>query len=333
MSSPGANPYGRFGTDPPRTSAATPKRFSSIATVRLGRFAAAGSCGECCSEQTFLGSLSPFLLRHSSIAAFRRHRTARSRHELPFFFGVLPFWVVLAKLYGLYERDEEKADHSTVDDFLGVFHLVTVGVWLFYLGSAATGIASPPLSRMVLLWAFAIACVTAGRAFARSLCRGTISYLQNTIIVGAGDVGQLIAKKILAHPEYGLNVVGFVDARPKTRAEGLDHHVLLGPTERLSELIQLLDVERVIVAFSNESEEETLSLIRSIKDFDVQVDIVPSLFEVVGSNVSMHAVEGMALVGLPPLRLSRSSRLMKSAVDVVLAAIGLLILTPFFLPS
>ena len=37
-----------------------------------------------------------------------------------FFFAVLPLWVGLAKLYGLYERDEEKADYSTVDDFLGV---------------------------------------------------------------------------------------------------------------------------------------------------------------------------------------------------------------------
>ena len=249
-------------------------------------------------------------------------------HELLFFFAVLPLWVVLAKLYGLYERDEEKADHSTVDDFLGVFHLVTVGVWLFFLGSAATGLASPPLARLVLLWALAIACVTAGRATARTICRRNIAYLQNTIIVGGGDVGQQVAHKILGHPEYGLNIVGFVDARPKARGDGLENIVLLGPPEKLAELIELLDVERVIIAFSNESEEATLSLIRSIKNLDVQVDIVPRLYEVVGSNVSLHTVEGMALLGLPPLRLSRSSRLLKSGVDIAVAAFGLVILAP-----
>jgi hypothetical protein len=39
----------------------------------------------------------------------------------------LPFWVVVAKVYGLYDRDEERTDHSTADDVVGVFHLVTVG--------------------------------------------------------------------------------------------------------------------------------------------------------------------------------------------------------------
>lgn len=252
------------------------------------------------------------------------------RGEVLFFLFALPLWVVLAKLYGLYERDEEKADHSTVDDFLGVFHLVTVGIWLFFLASAATGMANPPLSALFLLWLFAVTFVAVGRAVARSICRRNIAYLQNTIIVGAGDVGQRIAQKILAHPEYGLNIVGFVDARPKARSEALDNLTLLGSRDELTGLIGLLDVERVIVAFSNESDEETLDLIRSIKDLDVQVDIVPRLYEVVGSGVSMHTVEGMALVGLPPVRLSRSSRLLKTTFDRVSAAIGLVILAPVF---
>ena len=37
-------------------------------------------------------------------------------------------------------------------------------------------------------------------------------FLQNAVIVGAGDVGQTIAKKILQHREYGINLVGFVDS-------------------------------------------------------------------------------------------------------------------------
>ena len=53
--------------------------------------------------------------------------------ELLFFAAALPLWIVLTKLYGLYERDEERTDHSTVDDVVGVFHLVTVGTWLLYL--------------------------------------------------------------------------------------------------------------------------------------------------------------------------------------------------------
>ena len=43
------------------------------------------------------------------------------RGELLAFLVTLPVWVVVAKLYGLYDRDEEGTDHSTIDDFVGVF--------------------------------------------------------------------------------------------------------------------------------------------------------------------------------------------------------------------
>jgi exopolysaccharide biosynthesis polyprenyl glycosylphosphotransferase len=252
-------------------------------------------------------------------------------HEFLLFMAVLPLWVALAKLYGLYERDEERADHSTIDDFLGVFHLVTVGLWVFFLGARGLDIADPPLTRLVLLWVLAVGLVTAARGTSRAICRRGVAFLQNTVIVGAGDVGQMVARKILAHSEYGLNVVGFVDAHPKERGPGLDHLSILGSIDDLPHLIELLDVERVIIAFSNDRTEDTLALIRSVKDYDIQVDVVPRLFELVGANVNMHTVEGLALVGLPPARLSRSSRLLKRALDLVLSAAGLVALAPFFL--
>ncbi len=39
-------------------------------------------------------------------------------------------------------------------------------------------------------------------------------FWQNTVIVGAGDVGQLIARKLQQHPEYAIRLVGFVDDSP-----------------------------------------------------------------------------------------------------------------------
>jgi exopolysaccharide biosynthesis polyprenyl glycosylphosphotransferase len=251
-------------------------------------------------------------------------------HEFLIFLAALPLWVALAKLYGLYDRDEERADHSTIDDFVGVFHLVTVGIWGLLLAARALGLANPPLTRLALLWGLSVALIAASRAGARAICRRGVSFLQNTVIVGAGDVGQMVARKILSHSEYGLNIVGFVDAQPKERGQGLDHLSILGSLDDLPEIIDLLDVERIIIAFSNESEEDVLGLVRSVKDLDVQIDVVPRLFELVGANVNMHTVEGLALVGIPPLRLSRSSRWMKRTVDLVLASIGLVLLAPVF---
>lgn len=254
-----------------------------------------------------------------------------SDSELLVFLATVPLWLVIARVYGLYDRDEARTDHTTVDDLVGVFHLVTVGTWLFFAGTQLTEAPTPDPGALFTFWALAVTLMTFGRASARALSRRNRAYIQNAVIVGAGDVGQLVARKLRYHAEYGINLVGFVDADPRPRRKELGEIALLGPPERLLTIIDLFDVERVIIAFSNERHEDIVNLIRTIKDRDVQIDIVPRLFEVVGRGAGIHAVEGLPLVGLPPLRLSQASRMLKRFMDLAVATAGLIVLAPLFL--
>jgi exopolysaccharide biosynthesis polyprenyl glycosylphosphotransferase len=251
--------------------------------------------------------------------------------ELAFFILLLPVWIGLARASGLYKHDEERADHSTADDLVGILNLVTLGTWVFYAGVSLTRFVTPTFPRLFAFWAFAIVLVTVGRAAARGFCRSRAAYLQNTVIVGAGTVGQLVARKFLQHGEYGINLIGFVDAAPRRRTAQVAGVPLLGPPARLPDIVRRYRVERVVVAFSHDSHEELLDLIRELKTFDLQVDIVQRLFELVGPAAEIHSVEGIPLVGLPPLRLSRGARAAKRTMDVVLAALAVVVLAPFFL--
>jgi exopolysaccharide biosynthesis polyprenyl glycosylphosphotransferase len=250
--------------------------------------------------------------------------------EVLAFLATIPAWVVITKLYSLYDRDDERPNHSTADEFGAIFHMVTVCTWLVTLVTYATGIAHPSASKLAVFWGAAIVFVCVARAAARTLARRSTAYIQNTVIVGAGDVGQLLAKRFLNHPEYGMNLVGFVDAKPKKRPRDLENVALLGDTGRLAAIVRYLDVERVVVAFSNDTHEETLELLRSLEDLNVQIDIVPRLFEFVGPGLEIHTVGGLPLIGLPPLRLSRSSRLLKRTTDLALTLPALAVLAPVF---
>ena len=250
--------------------------------------------------------------------------------EIAVFAASLPVWIMLAKFYGLYDRDEECTDHSSVDDFFGVFNMVTFGAAALYAVSWLTGLAHPTIARIVLFWAAADVLVTGCRAAARALCRRSDAYIQNTVIVGAGIVGQRVARKLLQHPEYGVNVLGFVDEHPRAREHGLANLTVIGEVRDLPDIVRALDVERVIVAFSQHPHSKTLELIRMLNQLDVQVDIVPRLFEVLGSTVRVHAAEGLPLLGLPPARWPRSSLLLKRTLDIVLSSVGLVLLAPLF---
>jgi exopolysaccharide biosynthesis polyprenyl glycosylphosphotransferase len=169
------------------------------------------------------------------------------------------------------------------------------------------------------------------RTVARRACKRSRAYAQNTLIVGAGEIGQLIGRKLVKHPEYGINVVGFIDRDPKIRRADLPEHLsILGGPERLPEIVKCLDVERVIIAFSSEPVDELLALLRRLREFPVQIDLVPRLFELVGPRVTVHSVEGLPLLGLPVNRPSRTSRTIKRAIDISAASIALIVLVPLF---
>jgi exopolysaccharide biosynthesis polyprenyl glycosylphosphotransferase len=249
-------------------------------------------------------------------------------HEIGFFLLSLPVWVVGAKLFGLYDRDEERADHSTVDDLARVFLLVTVGTFLITRVVYLTETADPDMLKSTAFWALAILLMSSGRVAARALGRRRLAYVQNTVVVGAGDIGQLIARKLIQHPEYGINLVGFVDTEPRELRPDLKGVTILGTPAELDEVVAAHGVDRVVFAFSHDPDAESPKRVRSLRDAGVQVDIVPRLFEVIGPKVEVHTVEGIPLVGLPPLSIPRSSRVIKRSLDIVGASIGLVLAAP-----
>jgi exopolysaccharide biosynthesis polyprenyl glycosylphosphotransferase len=258
------------------------------------------------------------------------------RLEWALFFLLLPAWPLMADLYGLYRDDPARVDWSTGDDLVRVFHLITAGTWLLLFGARVTGWAQPDVLKLALFWLLALTALSLGRAGARAFCHRQLAYVQNTLIVGAGRVGQRVAQKLAQHREYGINVIGFVDPEPLS-FNGVGarwpHDYLLGSIEDVPDLVRDFDVERIVLAFSEAKDERTLEALRELADLDVQIDVVPRLFELLGPHAVIHSAEGLPLIGVRAVRLSRAAQASKRAFDVVLAGLGILLLAPLWLAA
>jgi exopolysaccharide biosynthesis polyprenyl glycosylphosphotransferase len=244
-----------------------------------------------------------------------------------FFFALaLPFWLWLNKLNGLYSRLDERADHFGFDEFAKIFNVVVTGTWLLFVAATLTHLARPDVYKLLIFSFATLFAVPVCRSVARARYRLSPSRIQNALIVGADPVGVLIGSKIANHPELHLRVVGYIDAIDPAQSEV----PILGSLDGLSELIDRRGIDRLIIGFGQYGHQEILDLVRSLHETDVQVDVVPRLFEVVDPDMLIHSVEGLALLSVPPLHLSAVSRGLKRSLDIVVAGLGLLALAPVF---
>ncbi len=241
----------------------------------------------------------------------------------------LPLWMIALHGAGLYQRDNQVIGHTTLDELPALLLIATIGSWLLFLFCATSG-NGKPVGLIEAFWLGLVTLQPATRAFARRLVRRSANFAQNTVIVGAGAVGQILGRKLLDHPEYRLELIGFVDEQPKERREDLDSLAMLGRPDELARIVEEYAIERVMIAFSNDSHEETLQLIRLLKDLNVRVDIVPRLFEIIPGSLMSQTIAGIPLISLPRLRLSAQSRFLKRSFDLVVSLALTLVLTPLF---
>jgi exopolysaccharide biosynthesis polyprenyl glycosylphosphotransferase len=185
-----------------------------------------------------------------------------------------------------------------------------------------------PDGQVIRPWLFATACVAAGRVvitWAENRARRRGEMLRPTLVVGAGRVGHLLAKRLLDHPELGLRPVGFLDKEP---LGGDDELPVLGASWDLEQVVAEHEIEHVVVTFSTAPHDVLLREAKRCEELGVEVSFVPRLFEQIPERLTVDHVGGLPLV--TPLRVDPKGWqfAVKYAFDRLAAASLLLLLTP-----
>ena len=227
----------------------------------------------------------------------------------------------LFKAAGLYDRDDLRLVHSTLDE-----------VPMLY--------KSPPYSprsrgrprRRVLrhsrhgsdcgdLARLSLIAIVSGRVLARSVA-GRTSPMERCLVIGEpAQVDRIRENSRRAGPALGHRLA-------PARGEELDDIDWFETPGAIQRLVRELNVHRIIIAPTTTDTKGVVDLIRMAKAVGVRVSVLPRMFEVVGSAVEFEELDGMTILAVRRFGLSRSSRLFKRALDIVIASIGLCVVGP-----
>lgn len=184
-------------------------------------------------------------------------------------------------------------------------------------------------------WAFAVLFLLVGRAaidLAELRARKHGAAGRRTLIVGAGTIGRLVARRLVQYPELGLKPVGFLDDAPLENGEPSKIPVL-GGSGQLVDIVRQHEVEHLIVTFSTASHRVLLDIVDRCEQLGVGVSFVPRLFEKMKEKVSIESVGSIPLILVQPTDPKSWQFTVKYALDRIAAAGLLLILSPVLLAT
>ncbi len=154
---------------------------------------------------------------------------------------------------------------------------------------------------------------------------------ERVLIVGAGTLGREVARKIKGLEWTGLQLVGFMDddvRKLNTEIEGVP---VLGRVQDVVHAVRRHKVDEVIVALPLRSQGAMADVIRQLHFLPVRIRVVPDLMDLAIFNATIDDLEGIPLIGLRDPAIDGFDRLVKRALDVVLASLTLALIWPLML--
>jgi exopolysaccharide biosynthesis polyprenyl glycosylphosphotransferase len=234
-------------------------------------------------------------------------------------FAAMPLVVLLFKIAGLYDRDQMRLVHSTLDEVPLLLQLTGLYVLTLTIAQSITVSGYLGGDQIAGLWLGTFAAVVAGRMAARWVC-AQATPVERCLVIGEPQRAEQIRGKLGASPAHA-SVVATFPLEGNGDVASLDFL-------SMRRIVEDLQVQRIIIAPTTADAAGIVELIRMAKAAGVQVSVLPRMLEVVGSAVEFEDIDGLTMMGVRPFGLARSSHLLKRAFDIVATTIGLIAVAP-----
>jgi Undecaprenyl-phosphate glucose phosphotransferase len=248
--------------------------------------------------------------------------------------AILVTWAILLWRGGLYLPRRAKSPYEEMGRILrastiGVF--IVTGLTFFYRPFT---ILTYSRVVMVLFWALSILGVAMVRFGVRQLfceLRRRGYNLRHILIVGAGDLAREVIRRVQAHPEIGLHVVGVLARDGSKVGKELEGAPVIGVYEEIQTVLRSRGVDQVVVAMPADAHDRLDSVLKFMGEEVVDVRVVPDLHQYMALRAGVEDFDGLPMVRIQDSPMAGWNRVSKRVFDVVGSSIALVVASPVML--
>jgi exopolysaccharide biosynthesis polyprenyl glycosylphosphotransferase len=246
--------------------------------------------------------------------------------EHQYFAFLLLYVVLLVSVLASQDLYRTARTRSSLDESLAVFKAVLVATLLLTAFIYLSNVRS--ISRLVVGASGVLNVLTlaAWRIWKRDLIRRRVAAergARNVLIVGAGPLGQELARYLSEQKDLGFVVKGFLDANHSSDPR------VLGRIEDLSPVARANFIDEIFITIPSERE-----VVRSValeaRRNRLNVKLVPELYDGLGWRAPLEYLGDFPVMELHHEPIPALGLLVKRVLDAVLSAAALVALSPLF---
>jgi putative colanic acid biosynthesis UDP-glucose lipid carrier transferase len=154
---------------------------------------------------------------------------------------------------------------------------------------------------------------------------------RHIVVIGAGRLGQDIARRLAGAPWSGLSVHAFYDDDPALAGAQVEGVAVRGTVDAVARDLDAGNVDQVWIALPLRADARIRELLLQLRRHSVEVRLVPDIFSFALLNHSMTEVAGLPVINLAESPLAGMNGAIKGAEDFVLSLLLLVIASPLML--
>ncbi len=191
-------------------------------------------------------------------------------------------------------------------------------------------------SRMIFIYAGVVIIALLGiarmvRWFVLGRLRQMGQGVDRVLIIGAGEVGRTVMRNLIAQPDLGYRVIGFLDDDPIKSDSDIGPIKALGSLDNLPQAIKEHAISQVIITLPWQYHRRTLRLVAEAEQAGVRARVVPDMFQLSLGGVDVETINGIPLISIKESVLRGFNRALKRTVDLVISGIAMVFMAPLWL--
>lgn len=188
--------------------------------------------------------------------------------------------------------------YASISDLIKIINSTTIGSLLFLLiVKYLLGDTDYPRSILVLDWLIFITISGGNRLFIRVFREYMIEgpSRKNVLIIGAGDVGEMIVREMKNKRESAYSPIGFIDDDIQKKGSTIHGIPILGNSDMLPDIIKKYGPDEVLIT-SSDLRKTVRDIYEICKPHNILIKKLPGIKDIIGGNISVTTKIGQLLV-------------------------------------